>query len=138
MGEKDHVPVERFDPLLRDLVAWGLVTATPDTTAGRGTAKASWRLTDAAQRRLSELVKPTRPLNPDQLVYLDHHCARCRVRGRTRLRDGLYLCDDCLARDGGGPPPPSVRPVPESAPRLPKGHWRRPRHRDDPSKPLAG
>jgi len=132
MGEKDHVPVERFDPLLRDLVAWGLVTPTT------GAAKASWRLTDAAQRRLGELVKPARPLNPDQLVYLDHHCAQCRVRTRTRLRDGLYLCDDCLARQLGTPPQGEVLPVPEGTPALSKGHWRRSRHRDDGSKPLAG
>jgi hypothetical protein len=132
MGENDRQSIERFDPLLRDLIAWGLVTG------GTGTAKATWRLTAAAQRRLTELAKPTRPLNPDQLVYLDHHCSQCKARGRTRLRDGLYLCDACLdhadvgASAGDGPDAPD--PTPQGA----RSHWRRSRPRDDGSKPLAG
>jgi ribosomal protein L37AE/L43A len=135
MGESDRHSIERFDPLLRDLIAWGLVTE------GSGTAKPTWRLTAAAQRRLTELAKPARPLHPDQLVYLDHHCSECRARGRTRLRHGLYLCDTCLdhhapegAAAGGGTGAEAPTPTPVVA----KSHWRRSRPGDDGTKPLAG
>jgi hypothetical protein len=119
--------IETFDPLLRDLVVWGLV-AKSEVEAGR------WQLTDAAQRRLDEIVEPTRPLPPDQLVYLDRLCADCRFRGRTRLCDGVYLCEECAQRrtasvmDEEGSSPPVVR----------KDRWRRHGHAVDGRTPLAG
>ncbi len=92
MGASDY-PIERFDPLLRDLVAYNLVVKSQ--TAKR----AIWRLSDDVQRRLDQLALSSPPsFAPDQLVYLDHHCADCNLRVRTRFRDGLYLCDTCLGR----------------------------------------
>ena len=105
MNEGRSYRIETFDPLLRDLVVWGLVVKT-EAEAGL------WQLTDAAQRRLDEIAERTRPLPPDQLVYLDRLCADCRFRGRTRLCDGVYLCEECAQRrttrvvDAEGPSPP--------------------------------
>ncbi len=82
--------IESFDPLLRDLVEWGLAARTETD----GTA--SWQLSERAQRRLDEIIKPVGPLALERLVYLDHLCADCHFRGRTRLNDGIYLCDACL------------------------------------------
>jgi hypothetical protein len=119
--------IETFDPLLRDLVVWGLVMKT-EAEVGL------WQLTDAAQRRLDEIAERTRPLPPDQLVYLDRLCADCRLRGRTRLCDGVYLCEECekhrtaKVMDAEGPSSPVVR----------KDRWRRRGNAVDGSTPLAG
>ena len=47
-AQRDY-PIETFDPLLRDLVCWGLVTRQ------EGATEASWQLVPAAQKRLDEL-----------------------------------------------------------------------------------
>ncbi|GEM_PF-1344022 len=97
--EGSEYPIDRFDPLLRDLVTWNLVVR--DGAAGRS----RWRLAEAAQRRLDELATSADPVPVDQLVFLDHRCTDCRLRQRTRLYDGVYLCDSCRdqrrARAGG-------------------------------------
>jgi hypothetical protein len=107
--------IETFDPLLRDLVAWGLVSRTEAEDGP------SWELTDAAQRRLEEIIRPASPLDVDELVYLDHLCADCRFRGITKLHDGVYLCDACLAR--------RLAEVPDQPPAARRWPWRR--HRQD-------
>jgi hypothetical protein len=85
-------PIENFDPLLRDLAAYGLATKDPDEGHG-------WQLSEAAQSRLNELHDARRAaVKPENLVYLDHLCARCHSRGLTRLRDGAYLCDGCASQ----------------------------------------
>jgi len=81
-------PIETFDPLLRDLVSWGLVERD-ESAAG------SWRLVDAAQRQLTEIVASTGPLSAESMLYFDHLCARCHQRELTRLVDGSYLCNSC-------------------------------------------
>jgi hypothetical protein len=91
MDDKAHYPVETFDPLLRDLVVWGLVERVEDEDGDP-----TWRLSDDARRRIDELVPAqTRPV-PDRLVYFDHLCARCHRREPTRLHSGAYLCASCL------------------------------------------
>ena len=92
MEERRSRRIESFDPLLRDLVAWGIVVR------GGTKTRPSWTLVEAAQRRLDELEPKTGPFDVDQLVYLDHLCADCRLRTPTRLRDGIYLCDACTER----------------------------------------
>ncbi len=119
--------IETFDSLLRDLVTWDLV-------ARAGPKAKPWQLVAAAQARLDELVEPAGPIAADQLVYLDHLCASCHFRGRTRLHDGLYLCDDCTERRATG-----ARA--EKAPLAPagrRGHWRWHRHAGDGGTSLAG
>jgi len=82
-------PIKTFDPLLRDLVAWGLVVRS-------GTeARPAWRLSEAAQRRLNEVVPANGVAGDEQLVYLNHRCTDCHLWGLTRLIDGVYLCQDC-------------------------------------------
>jgi hypothetical protein len=90
-------PIENFDPLLRDLASYGL--ANKDSGEGRG-----WHLSEAAQSRLNELHDARRAaVRPENLVYLDHLCARCHTRGLTRLREGAYLCDDCSRQAADDP-----------------------------------
>ena len=84
-------PIETFDPLLRDLVGWGLVVRSDS-------AKPIWRLADAAQRRLNELVLSSAPVDAESVVYFHHRCALCREQKPTRLRQSHYLCESCLAR----------------------------------------
>jgi ribosomal protein L37AE/L43A len=90
VGSDDSMrhPVETFDPLLRDLVAWGLVDRDDD---GAG----AWRLVDAAQRRLSELVAVSGKRSAESLLYFDHLCSRCHRRELTRLIGGSYVCAPC-------------------------------------------
>ena len=84
-------PIGRFDPLLRDLLAFNLVVRT--SAARRG----GWRLAEAVQLRLDELIGSSSPVSAERMVYLDHFCADCGLRVRTRLHSGFYLCEDCLA-----------------------------------------
>ena len=65
-----------------------------------GKTRTSWRLIDAAQRRLDDLERPLGPLGVEQLIYLDYLCADCHDRTLTRLDEDLYLCDTCRARRG--------------------------------------
>lgn len=91
--EPGRPPIEKFDPLLRDLVSWGLVVRSG------ADADTPWRLAGEVQDRLDELDQQ-RPgsVSPDRLVYLDHRCADCRARGVTRLVAGVYLCPTCTER----------------------------------------
>jgi hypothetical protein len=91
-------PIERFDPLLRELARYALVVRDEADDV-------SWRLSEAAQARLDELLgHGVEPVLPEKLVYLSHHCADCHTRALTRLRDGRYLCDACAS---------SLAPTPE-------------------------
>lgn len=82
----DGHPIERFDPLLRNLLAWCLVDQDDD---GR------WSLRPEVGQRLTQLTELTRHDAPSEVVYFGHACATCRANGLTRLRDGRYLCDGC-------------------------------------------
>lgn len=84
-------PIERFDPLLRELARFGLVVR--DETG----SELPWALSTEAQARLRELlVRHDQRVVPEKLVYLNHLCADCHKRGLTRLRDDRYLCDACI------------------------------------------
>ena len=119
----DHgsYPIERFDPLLRNLVTWDLVT--------RGTRPRFWRLTEVAQRRLDELAGSPSPVRTEQMVYFNHRCADCHLPVRTKVHAGLYLCDSCVERRGM--PPDIVEPV------VAKRRWRRNRPAVNGSNPVA-
>ena len=89
----DHsYPIKTFDPLLRDLVAWGLVVRSETES------EPAWHLSQVAQRRLDELVLPKHEAAGMQLVYLDHRCADCQLMNLTRLIEGDYLCQECSER----------------------------------------
>jgi hypothetical protein len=94
MEAKGDYPIETFDPLLRDLVCWGLVTRQ------EGTTEAGWQLVPAAQQRLGEL-QPASPPRAAAVVYLDHRCADCRQRRPTRIHEECYLCERCRAERQG-------------------------------------
>jgi hypothetical protein len=113
--ERHPYRIENFDPLLRDLVAWDLVVRAD------GDPGSSWRLTDAAQSRLDEIIRPESRFDHEDLVYLDHLCADCRFRGITRLHDGIYLCSTCLAS--------RLDQQPDPAPAGRRWRWRR-HHQD--------
>lgn len=81
--------IDAFDPLLRDLLTWGLVTEVP------GEEGPEWHLTANAQRRVSELVRFRGAPPAEHLVYLGRRCAVCGMRRLTRLRDRGYVCEDC-------------------------------------------
>jgi len=78
-------PIERFDPLLRNMLAWDLVEETGD----------GWRLTPDVARRLADLARYTKRNEPSEVVYFGHTCAGCKSNGLTRLHEGRYLCDEC-------------------------------------------
>lgn len=82
--------IEQFDPLLRDLTAWGLVKHVEGSTPRR------WELSPQAQQRLDQLAQAVHAVDPGQLLYFGHRCAQCNVRGGTRLHQGRHLCDRCL------------------------------------------
>lgn len=109
--KKDEIPVDAFNPLLRSLLSWHLVSRVE---LEDGTHR--WDLTDAAQERLDYLNPATRKTGKS-LAYLDHWCARCRQQRLTHLRDGRFLCVDCEAAEAGGaspePEPKKHRPMQE-------------------------
>jgi ribosomal protein L37AE/L43A len=127
MEEKRTYRIETFDPLLRDLVAWGLVTRTDST-------RPSWRLVEAAQRRIDQLAQRSQPLDVDQLLYLDHLCVDCRDRCRTRLYEGEYVCDSCMERRAVEAAAPVAPPAPDKGRSL----WHRHRTTQEGHRPLAG
>jgi ribosomal protein L37AE/L43A len=88
-AQRDY-PIETFDPLLRDLVCWGLVRRPEGATEG------PWELVTAAQQRLDELQPASTP-QAVAVVYLDHRCVDCRQRGPTRIHEDCYLCEKCWA-----------------------------------------
>lgn len=112
-------PIKTFDPLLRDLVAWGLVTRSEKP-------RVSWRLTEAAEHRLNELVRTAGPVDAERLIYFQR-CALCNEHGPTRLRQGDYLCDSCFERQVA-----ETHPDAEVAPEAVSGrrHLGRLRNRD--------
>lgn len=79
-------PIERFDPLLRNLLSWGLVERNAD---------GGWCLRPETHERLDLLAHVTGNDVVSEVVYFGHNCAGCRTSGMTRLRDGVYLCDPC-------------------------------------------
>lgn len=83
-------PIKTFDPLLRDLVGWGLVTRS--ATGGK------WTLSEAAQRRLDELNHSVSSIDASSVVYFNRRCGRCNQHRPTRLRADVYLCEPCNDR----------------------------------------
>lgn len=79
-------PIERFDPLLRNMLAWNLVEQTDG---------GDWALRPEVAARLDGLARYARADQPSEVVYFGHVCAGCRSNGLTRLVDDRYLCDDC-------------------------------------------
>jgi len=84
-------PIGTFDPLLRDLVGWGLVLRS-------GPDGGPWRLADEAQQRLNELVEEKAPVDAQSVVYFNRRCSVCGGRGPTWLREERYFCGPCLDR----------------------------------------
>lgn len=82
----DVNPIERFDRLLRDLLAWNLVE---QDDAG------AWGLPSVVVQRLTYLSDLTRRDVPSEVVYFGHVCSGCGSNGLTRLREERYLCDGC-------------------------------------------
>ncbi|HLW44596.1 MAG TPA: hypothetical protein VKR78_00150 [Acidimicrobiales bacterium] len=82
---KEH-PIERFDPLLRNMLAWNLVEET---------ATGEWSLRHDVAERLSGLARYTKHSQPSEVVYFGHVCTGCKSNGLTRFRDGQYICDEC-------------------------------------------
>lgn len=82
----DEHPVERFDPIFRNLLSWGLVEPKPD---------GGWELHPDVVARLTHLSHMSRATDATEVVYFGHACAVCRASGLTRLRDGQYICDPC-------------------------------------------
>jgi hypothetical protein len=121
MGSSSY-SIGNFDPLLRDLVAWGLVTRSEN----------SWELVEAAQTRLDEVAHRARPVSVENFVYLDHRCVRCQERRPTRLREEGYLCDPCFQSE----PAVSVDAQAETTSESRRWHLRRYRTRE--TDPLAG
>lgn len=101
MEEHANYSIDRFDPLLRDLLWWGLArrheadTATRGTDDPTGSGPVRWVLSEDAQRRLTELVPDVVKPDRERVLYLDRMCAGCHQRMPTRLTDGIFLCDAC-------------------------------------------
>lgn len=90
--------IQTFDPLLRDLIAWGLVSSDG----------ARWELSEHAQLRLTELAQNSGPWPAEQTVYFGHRCTECGTKALTRLHDGVHVCGTCLDKVGE---PKGVDPV---------------------------
>lgn len=90
---KEEIPIETFDALLRDLLAWDLVVPS-DGDDGQ-----AWLLAERAQRRLGDLVTPRGPWPAERTVYLDRRCSDCGQRQLTRMRDGRHMCDACWQKE---------------------------------------
>ena len=121
MEGQHHYPIETFDPLLRDLVGWGLVERTDSVE------DAPWQLVPTARQRLEELASPTQAPSAGADVYLDRRCADCQKRGLTRLHSESYVCDTCWEERQGRLNPVVTEPAPTVQPH----RWRRTRQRQD-------
>ncbi|MGO9559410.1 MAG: hypothetical protein ACLPQS_13930 [Acidimicrobiales bacterium] len=88
-AQTNGIPVDAFNPLLRSLISWELVTRQDDGEGGF-----RWVLIEDAQRRLEKLA-PGPAQSAATLAYLDHWCANCRQQRLTHLREGRYLCVEC-------------------------------------------
>lgn len=88
----DAVLARQLDPVLRELVAFGLVDKQV-----QGDDAATWVLSEAAQRRLSQLDRPA----PDaaSMFFVGHRCDRCREHAVTRRVGARYLCASCRTAD---------------------------------------
>jgi hypothetical protein len=87
--DPEQVPIKTFDPLLRDLLYWGLLVRTEEPGGGQ------WQLAARATERLNDIAAETRPFSAERMVFLDHRCGTCGLRRLTRLRDSRYVCDSC-------------------------------------------
>lgn len=97
---------DRLAPLLRELLAYGLVE--PSASGG-------FVLTGDAQRWLAqESARRAHPSTPE--VSVGRPCQRCHATGVTRVVDGVRLCPACQAQ-------PAVAASTEAT-----GDGRRPRH----------
>jgi hypothetical protein len=111
-----NMPIDRFDPLLRDLLTWGLIVRSTTGEASR------WTLAEAAEERLCELAAGADPGPPEMVVRLGRRCATCQARRPTWLRAGVYICESC----GGEGNPEAVPYAPIQAlpePRRPGLRW---------------
>jgi hypothetical protein len=125
-AEPKEATLARFDPVLRALVAFGLVEHDPehaehDGEDGRpdghenGNGQGAWRLIPAVQRRLESLVAPAPPA--EKLIYFGHRCAACGEHAPTRMHSGVLLCDACRQE-----PPPPLRDRAADGPQWPEAH----------------
>lgn len=103
--------VATFDPLLRDLVLWGLVHQVA------GDDGLTWQLRPEVQDRLAEVVAARGTPPADRLLYLGRHCITCGKRALTRLSPRGYVCEACLLSEanrqavvGAVEPPPDRQP----------------------------
>ena len=75
----------QLDPLLRELLDFGLVERDP--------SDGSWHLSESARARLNLLAVPHPPA--EKIVYFGHRCTACGQVRATRFRAEGYVCDDC-------------------------------------------
>jgi ribosomal protein L37AE/L43A len=94
--------IRTFDPLLRDLLTWGLVFEDDER----------WVLADRVADRLRQLAAERGPWPSEQTVYFDHRCAMCDTRRLTRFRDGDYVCDSCWRSRAVATPRPAEEAPP--------------------------
>ena len=111
-----NMPIDRFDPLLRDLLTWGLIVPTQSGEAPR------WKLAEAAEERLCELAAGADPGPPEMVVRLGRRCAKCQDRRPTWLRGGAYICEACGGEGNPEAVPYAPMQVP-SEPRRPGLRW---------------
>ncbi len=88
----EEIPIDTFDGLLRDLLAWDLVVP------GEGDDAQSWQLVARAQQQLGVLAIGRGPWPVERTAYLGRRCAHCGGRRLTWLREGSYICDPCLQK----------------------------------------
>jgi hypothetical protein len=88
----EEIPIDTFDGLLRDLLAWDLVVP------GEGDDAQTWHLVARAQQQLGVLAIGRGPWPAERTAYVGRQCADCRGRRLTWLREGSYVCDPCLQK----------------------------------------
>ena len=87
--DAQDVPIRTFDPLLRDLVYWGLLIRVDGPIGPR------WQLAERAKCRLDEIAEESRAVALERMIYLDHRCDVCGFRRMTRVHDSRYVCEEC-------------------------------------------
>ncbi|MCK4177405.1 hypothetical protein ACFFRE_12780 [Aciditerrimonas ferrireducens] len=87
--------VHQLDPLLRDLLTFGLVERR------EGDGQDRWVLSQAAQDRLTFLDRPTPGASTTFVV--GRRCDRCREHAVTRRIGERYLCARCETEEATGP-----------------------------------
>jgi hypothetical protein len=111
--DPEQVPIKTFDPLLRDLLHWGLLVRAEDPSGTH------WQLAERTEQRLNDLASETRAFSAERMVFLDHSCGECGLRRLTRLRDSRYICDACwngLSQPSAVEAVSAPAPAPEPAP----------------------